>query len=101
MRFLWTYPDESRSSKAIYDAVIEVLPDGKTISRSSIIVSVNALVDDGVLGFHEVWGRGGIRRIYKSKLDESGYKQYIVETMLGALLDEFPEETRKVLQELI
>jgi len=101
MRYLWDYPDEGRSSKEIYNAVIEALPVGKTISRPSIILSLNALAEDGVLGFHMATGRGGYRRIYKSKLDESGYKRYIVETVLFALLDDFPEETKKVLQESI
>jgi hypothetical protein len=61
---------------------------------------MNDLVDDGVLGFHEITGKGGHRRIYKAVYDESGFKRYIAETVLRKLLHEFPEETRKVLQSL-
>jgi len=100
MKYLWANPGEGKSSKQVYDAVIEVLPEGKSISRPSIIISLNALAEDGVLRFHEVTGRGGHRRIYRSIYDESGFKRYIAETALRKLLQEFPEETRTVLQSI-
>ncbi len=100
MKYLWTYPSKGGSSREVYEAVNDALPDGKTISRASIINSLNALVDDGVLGFHEITGKGGHRRIYKAVYDESGFKRYIAETVLRKLLHDFPEETRKVLQKI-
>ena len=101
MKYLWATPGEGRSSREVYEAVNDALPGGSSISRASIINSLNALVDDGVLGFHEITGKGGHRRIYKSVYDESGYKQYIAETVLRKLLHEYPEETRTVLQKVI
>jgi len=98
MKYLWASQDVGRSSKEVWDAVSDALPAGRTISRASIINSLNALVDDGVLGFHEITGKGGHRRIYRSVYDESGFKRYIAETVLRKLLHEFPEETRTVLQ---
>ncbi len=100
MKYLWASSGEGRSSKEIWDAVNDALPEGRSISRASIINSMNALVDDGVLGFHEITGKGGHRRIYKSVYDESGFKRYIAETVLRKLLHEFPEETRTVLQSI-
>lgn len=101
MKYLWASPGEGRSSREVYEAVNDALPGGRSISRASIINSLNALVDDGVLGFHEITGKGGYRRIYKSVYDESGFKRYIAETVLRKLLHEFPEETRMVLQKVI
>jgi len=101
MKYLWATPGEGRSSREVYEAVNEALPGGKSISRASIINSLNALVDDGVLGFHEITGKGGHRRIYKAVYDESGFKRYIAETVLRKLLHDFPEETKKVLQKTI
>lgn len=101
MKYLWASPGEGRSSREVYEAVNDALPEGSSISRASIINSLNALVDDGVLGFHEITGKGGHRRIYKAVYDESGFKRYIAETVLRKLLHEFPEETRTVLQKVI
>ena len=96
MKYLWG-SSVGRSSKEIWDAVNDALPGGSSISRASIINSMNALVEDGVLGFHEITGKGGHRRIYKPVFDESGFKRYIAETVLRKLLHEYPEETRVVL----
>jgi len=100
MKYLWGSPDEGKSSKEVWDAVNDALPDGESISRASIINSLNALVDDGVLSFHEITGKGGHRRIYKSVYDESGFKRYIAETTLRKLLNEYPEETQTVLKSI-
>ena len=101
MKYLWARPGEGRSSREVYEAVNDALPGGSSISRASIINSLNDLVDEGVLGFHEITGKGGHRRIYKSVYDESGFKRYIAESVLRKLLHEFPEETRMVLQKTI
>ena len=100
MKYLWASPGVGRSSKEIWDAVNEALRGRGSISRASIINSMNALVDDGVVGFHEITGKGGHRRIYKAVYDESGFKGYIAEAVLRKLLREFPEETRTVLKTL-
>ena len=92
MKYLWANPDEGRSSREVYDAVNEALQGRDSISRASIINSLNDLVDEGVLGFHEITGKGGHRRIYTSKYDESGFKRFISDTVLRFLLQEFPEE---------
>ena len=96
MKYLWANPD-GKSSKQVYDAVNETLNDG-AISKASIINSLDALVDEGVLTYHKITGKGGPRRIYKPIHDESGYKRYIAETVLQILLKNFPEATRKEIQ---
>ena len=96
MKYLWTVPENGGSSRDVYDAVNTALKGG-SISRASIINSLNALVDDGVLGSHEVTGKGGYRRIYKPNYDEAGFKEFIAKVTVKKLLDEFPEETKKIL----
>ena len=95
MRYLWANPD-GKSSRYVYEAVNEAMEGGST-SRASIINSLNALVDDGVLGYHEITGKGGHRRIYKPNYNEVGFREYIAETVFRKLLKDFPEETRAVL----
>ena len=98
MQYLWKHPEEGGSSRDVYVAVNAKLTlEGKSISRASIINSLNDLVDNGVLDYHEITGKGGHRRIYKPKFDETGFKRFIAEATMKKLLEEFPEETRKTL----
>ncbi len=50
-----------------------------SISRASIINFMNRMVDEGVLGYHEITGKGGHRRIYKAKTDEKGFWAYVTQ----------------------
>ena len=99
MKDLWANP-EGRSSRDVYDAVNEAMEGTGSISRASIINTLNALVDDGVLGYHEITGKGGHRRIYKPNYDEEGFKHFIAEIVLRKLLHDFPEETRAALKKV-
>ncbi len=67
-------------------------------ARASIIFYLNKMVDEGVLGFRDTRGKGGHHRIYITKLDESGYKKYIVRTLLDSVAKDYPKETKEVLQ---
>ena len=78
----------------------ERLEEGKTISRASVIMYLNRMVDEGVLGFRDATGKGGHHRIYITKLDESGYKKYIVRTLLESVAKDYPMETKEVIKNL-
>ena len=69
-----------------------------SISRASIINSLNAMVDNGVLDYVERTGKGGHHRIYSHKYNETQLKEYLVSQVIGKLLEEFPEETRKAVK---
>ncbi len=97
MKYLWANPEKGGSSRDVYVAVNESMKGIQTISSASIINTLNALVDDEVLDYQEITGKGGYRRIYKPKFGESGFKHFIAETTIRKLLEEFPEETRKTL----
>jgi hypothetical protein len=100
LRYLWRLDGDGASSRDVWMQVNEDLMGKRTISRASIINFLNSMVDEGVLNYTEITGKGGHRRIYSAKYDEAGFKQYIAKVVLGNLLRDFPDETRKALQKV-
>lgn len=99
LRFIWENKGVGASSREVWNQVNKVLKN-RTISRASIINFLNAMVDEGVLNYHEITGKGGHRRIYSTKLDEPRFKQYVAELVLGNLIRDFPDETKEALKKL-
>ena len=100
MKYLWAYSNEGQRIREIYDAVNLALPVEGSISRASITTFLNDFVEDGVLRFHTMKGNSGPVRIYWSRYDESGFKRYIVETVVYVFMDDFPEETKEAISTL-
>ena len=100
LQYLWRLDGGGASSRDVWVQVNEDLIGKRTISRASIINFLNSMVDEGVLNYTEITGKGGHRRIYSAKYDEAGFKQYIAKVVLGNLLRDFPEDTRKALQKV-
>jgi len=98
LRYIWSLGDEGAGSGKAWEHVNKELGEGKSISRASVIFYLNRMVDEGVLGFRDATGKGGHHRIYITKLDESGYKKYIVKTLLDSVAKDYPKETKEVLQ---
>ena len=99
MQYIWERGDEGTISKQVWIRVNERL-EGSTISRASIINFLNAMVDEGVLDYHEETGKGGYHRVYKSKLDESSFKKYLAQIMISSLMKDYPKETREVIRSI-
>jgi predicted transcriptional regulator len=100
LHYLWRIDDKSASSRDVWMQVNEDLDGKRTISRASIINFLNSMVDEGVLNYTEITGKGGHRRIYSAKYNEAEFKQYVAKVVLNNLLRDFPDETRKVLSEV-
>jgi predicted transcriptional regulator len=98
LRYIWRLGGEGAGSHDVWVQVNEDLKGERTISRASIINFLNAMVDEGVLNCTETTGKGGHRRIYSMKYDEAGFKQYVTRQVIGNLLRDFPEETRKAIK---
>ena len=98
LRYVWETGDEGAGSGLTWRAVNERLEEGKTISRASIIFFLNRMLDQGVLSWRDATGKGGHHKIYITKLDESGYKKYIIRTLLESVAKDFPEVTEEVLK---
>ena len=59
---------------------------------------MNKFVDQGVLAYREATGKGGYHKIYYPLMDEKGYVEYLIKTIIESLMRDFPEETREVLR---
>ena len=98
--YLWRIDGKGASSRDVWMQVNDDLAGKRTISRASIINFLNSMVDEGVLNYTEITGKGGHRRIYSAKYNEAEFKQYVAKVVLNNLLRDFPDETRKVLSEV-
>jgi hypothetical protein len=95
IRYLWRVNVGGAGSKDVWVNVNDVLSG--SISRASIINFLNKMVDIDLLDYHETTGKGGHRRIYHHKYDESEFKEEIVTRFLNKMLKSFPDETKAVL----
>jgi len=100
LKVVWEKGEEGVNSREVYQQANKALKGIRTISRASIINFLNAMVDEGVLNYEEETGKGGYRRIYSPKLDESGFKKHIAKTVVSSLMKDFPEETKETIREL-
>ena len=100
LRYIWYVGDKGAGSFQTWEQVNRELGEDRSISRASVINFLNRMVDEGVLGFRDATGKGGHRRIYRPKLDESGYRRYVVRRLLDSVSEDFPKETEEVLSSL-
>jgi len=101
LRHIWSVGEKGASSGPIWKKVNEQLGTGKSISRASIIIIMNRLVDQGVLDYREGTGKGGVHKIYYPLMDEKGYLKYLIRTMVESIIRDNPKETREIIDELI
>jgi hypothetical protein len=101
LRCFWENEGKGLTSKIVHTHVTERLGSDRAISRSAIIVFLRDMADEGVLDYVEEPGLGGYHRVYSTKFNESGFKRALVDMVLSSLMRDFPEETKKVLQEYL
>ena len=75
---LWN-SEETMSSRQVWEQVNQKLPG--TISRASIINFLNASVENGLLDFKEITGKGGYRRLYSSKMSKPETSVFLSEVV--------------------
>jgi hypothetical protein len=73
---------------------------GETISRASVINFLEDMREMGVFSGVEETGKGGHHWVYYPKIDEAGFKRFIIEKTIYSLMDSFPEETREAIKKL-
>ncbi len=59
LRYVWSMGEKGAVSGPIHETVSSQLSSGKTISRASIILIMNKLVDQGVLAYRDATRKGG------------------------------------------
>jgi len=97
LRYVWSVGEKGANSGPIWKTVNKQLGTGKSISRASIIIIMNRLVDQGVLSYREGTGKGGHHKIYYPLMDEKGYVKYLLKTMVESMMRDFPEEIKEVI----
>ena len=100
LRYLWGLDGGGGSSRDVWVNVNVDLMGKSTISRASIINFLNAMVDDGLLTYHEITGKGGHRRIYAAVYDEAGSKRFLAKTIISKLLETWPDATREAIKKI-
>jgi len=63
----------------------------RPVSRASVINFMNSLVDQGLLDYSLVTGKGGHRRIYRMILTREVFAHKITGQFVNKLLEAFPE----------
>jgi len=98
LRFLWNIYPEGANSRVVHENVNKNIKD--SISRTSIIIFLNDMVDEGLLTYTETTGKGGCHRVYSTKYGETEFKQHIASLIISKLLKEYPEAARNALLNL-
>jgi hypothetical protein len=99
MNAIWDNPSGMKSLN-VWNKVCEKL-EGETISRASIINFLEDMREMGVLSGVEEPGKGGYHWIYSPAMDESGFKKFIVETMISSLLNNYPDVAKAAISHLL
>jgi len=98
LRFLWKIHPEGANSRVVHENVNKNLKDG--ISRASIIIFLNDMVDEDLLTYAVTTGKGGHYRVYSIKYNETEFQEHMAKLIISKLLREYPEATRKALLNL-
>lgn len=58
---------------------IRASPEAKrTVSRASLILGLNKLVEDGIIDYREKTGKGGFHRVYYPATDPKGFEKFVI-----------------------
>lgn len=87
------------TSKDVWIRTNMELKDERSISRASIINFLNYMSELGVLDYVEETGKGGYHRRYSPRLDEAGLKSFVASSVISKLIEIWPHETWKILEE--
>ena len=79
--------------RILNDKGIKVNPDARTsVSRATVIMFLDRMVDDGVLGYTEASGKGGYHKLYFPKVSREKYPEYVVKQIVEGLMRTFPRD---------
>ena len=95
---LWNISPAGANSRSVWANVNKCLQG--SISRTSVIIYLNHMVDEALLTYTETTGKGGHHRIYYMKYSETELKQHIADLIITKLLREYPQETRNMIQRI-
>ena len=99
LRVVWANK-EGLNSRSAYESVNEAL-GSESISRASVINFLEDMRGMGVLSGVEETGKGGYHWVYFPAMDESGFKRFIAEKLIGSLRNSFPDELWSIVEKLV
>ena len=99
LRVVWANK-EGLNSRTANKSVNEAL-GSESISRASVINFLESMREMGVLSGVEETGKGGYHWVYSPAMDESGFKRFIAEKLIGSLRNSFPDESSSAIEKLI
>lgn len=94
---IWENPKGSRS-KDVWVGVNN--KRSEPISRASIINFLEDMRINGVLDSEQITGKGGKFYLYSMPMGESGFKHYLASHFTEALMNNYSEETKNVIERL-
>ena len=77
--------DEPMGSGKLWMKVNELLPDGETKSRASVINAANDFVDMEIWGFKDRTGKGGHHRLYYPLLSQEEFWERVAESVMQSI----------------
>lgn len=77
--------EEPGGSGDIWRKINELLPDGKSISRASIIFASNLFVDLGIWGWKDKTGKGGHHRLYYPLISEAEFWDRLADSVISRI----------------
>jgi predicted transcriptional regulator len=95
LTYLWNIQSSGANSREVWSTLQNTM--GEPISRASVINFLTDMAEKGVLNEEKKSGKGGYHGIYSHKYSESKFKQYLADHFIRKLLNEFPNETRNVI----
>lgn len=85
-------------SRKVWETVSERLIERKKVSRASIIMFLEKLRKQDILGYTDKTGKGGHRRIYYPLMSEKEFGKYLMEMLVHSMMKDFPVELKEVLE---
>lgn len=94
--FLLEVGEEGSGSRDVFEhCLFKQKQKGKSVSRSSVILFLNRLVDDGLATFTNRMGKGGFRRIYALiERTQADFNNSVIDKILYKLWETYPENRR-------
>ena len=95
LNYLWSIQPSGATSAMVWGHLKDSMSE--PMSRASVINFLKDMAAKGVLREDEKPGKGGYHGVYYPSFSEPEFKRHLAEHFIRRLMEEYPEETRKVL----
>lgn len=90
---IWELNSDQRTgitSKQAYEFLRQTGDRELMISRAAVIIFLNRMVEEGLLSYEEVSGRGGYKKVYYPTMDREEFARHVVTTISKKLEEVLP-----------